>query len=288
MCSSVKESMKQESGVDKRLRIKIELVKLVYRRMKMRIVSRWLKSLPSGMMRKKPRRAKSYSTLIGLFHFIVSRSVLSEYRTRWRAQRKAFRQREINEDKKDAELETQQLEKLQKQSESFLNQQADAFAKMTAGTAANTKRTGTPAEEAGGPIKLSLAERAKKEQEVKPVEVAPRSRPAAFGAADDQEETGKKKRELVRLTYSDDEGEVEDENERGLTQEEKVERRKRKIKELVDTIPTSKEGLWAYEIRWERMTEVRVLSIADIEADLAPDRRKWSMTRFSHSRSRKS
>jgi len=180
-------------------------------------------------------------------------------RTRWRAQRKAFRQREINEDKKDAELETQQLERLQKQSENFLSQQADAFAKMSQGASAiNKKRTGTPAEEAAGdPIKLSLAEqRAKKEQEVKPVEVVTRARPAAFGAGDEQEEVGKKKRELIKLTYSDDEDAGDDDpDERGLTQDEKIERRKRKIKELVETIPNTKEELWAFEVRWDRLTQ---------------------------------
>lgn len=224
---------------------------------------------------------------IGMSTWIRLACTDQKYRTRWRAQRKAFRQREINEDKKDAELETQQLEKLQKQSESFLNQQADAFAKMTAGATVNQKRTGTPAEEAGGPIKLSLAERAKKEQEVKPVEIAPRPRPAAFGAADEQEETGKKKRELVRLTYSDDEGGDDDENERGLTQEEKVERRKRKIKELVETIPTTKEGLWAYEIRWDRLTEVSQLSMTRSCTDILL-LRKCSTTRYIRSRSKKS
>lgn len=179
------------------------------------------------------------------------------------------------------------MEKLQKQSESFLNQQADAFAKMTAGATVNHKRTGTPAEDAGGPIKLSLAERAKKEQEVKPVEIAPRPRPAAFGAADEQEETGKKKRELVRLTYSDDEGGDDDENERGLTQEEKVERRKRKIKELVETIPTTKEGLWAYEIRWDRLTEVSQLFLPRSGTDILLYR-KCSTTRYIPSQSKKS
>jgi len=167
-------------------------------------------------------------------------------RTRWRAQRKAFRAREIQSDRRDAELEAQQLASLQKESEAFLDKQAEMFAQMSDG---NKRKAGGQIEESA-PIKLSLAERERRKAEAKPTELP---KPAAFGLADDYEDLGKRKRELIPLTYSDDEG--EDEEEKGMSDQQKVERRVKKMKELAGTIPSKKEDLWAYEIRWDKITE---------------------------------
>ena len=152
------------------------------------------------------------------------------------------------EDRRDAEVEQAQLEELRKQSDAFLDKQADMFAKMADGK----RKTGVSIDDST-PIKLSLAERVVERKEAaKPVEVL---RPAAFGAADDAEEVGKKKRELIPLNYSDDE--EEDEEEKGMTADEKMERRRKKIKQLVESIPTDQAGLWAWEVRWDKLTEVR-------------------------------
>ncbi|CAG8498179.1 44435_t:CDS:10 [Gigaspora margarita] len=52
------------------------------------------------------------------------------------------------------------------------------------------------------------------------------------------------KRLLVPLEYSDDEDD-----------EKRTEDRKRKIKDLVETIPTDKEGLWKWNVKWEELDE---------------------------------
>jgi RNA-binding protein 25 len=59
----------------------------------------------------------------------------------------------------------------------------------------------------------------------------------------------------VPLNYSDDE--LEDEEEVGMTNEQKLQRRGEKLKSLVATIPADKEGLWTWEIRWDKLSEVR-------------------------------
>ncbi|CAG8472344.1 10031_t:CDS:10 [Dentiscutata heterogama] len=53
-----------------------------------------------------------------------------------------------------------------------------------------------------------------------------------------------KRRVLVPLEYSDDEDD-----------EKRTEDRKRRIKDLVETIPTDKEGLWKWNVKWEELDE---------------------------------
>ncbi|CAG8679797.1 16440_t:CDS:10, partial [Racocetra fulgida] len=50
---------------------------------------------------------------------------------------------------------------------------------------------------------------------------------------------------LVPLEYSDDEDD-----------EKRTEDRKRRIKDLVETIPTDKEGLWKWNVKWEELDEI--------------------------------
>ncbi|RIB11252.1 hypothetical protein C2G38_1978536 [Gigaspora rosea] len=63
---------------------------------------------------------------------------------------------------------------------------------------------------------------------------------------EDEEELDakRKRRVLVPLEYSDDEDD-----------EKRTEDRKRKIKDLVETIPTDKEGLWKWNVKWEELDE---------------------------------
>lgn len=160
-------------------------------------------------------------------------------RTRWRKARRAARQREIEQDARDAKLEAEQAEKLKKESEDFLNRQAELFASMS----------GLPSTSADGasgePKKLKLlAPTTKTETDAEKARPKPKAA-AVFAGADEDEDQGKKKRELIPLDYSDDEDE-----------DKKAEKKKRKVQELVAAIPKDKEGLWNYTIHWEKFSEV--------------------------------
>jgi RNA-binding protein 25 len=168
------------------------------------------------------------------------------YSTRWRKARRAARQREIEQDARDAKIEAEQAEALKKESEDFLNRQAALFASMSGGaTSSNIDAT------TGEPKKLKLMTPvAKTESDADKAKSKPKANAAAaavFAGADEDDDTNKKKRELIPLNYSDDEEDVE----------KKLEKKKRKVKELVSAIPTEKEALWKYEIRWDELNEVR-------------------------------
>lgn len=161
-------------------------------------------------------------------------------RTRWRKARRAARQREIEQDARDAKLEAEQAEKLKKESEDFLNRQAELFASMSG--LASTSADGA----AGEPKKLKLlAPTVKADTDAEKARPKPKA-PAVFAGAEEEEDQTKKKRELIPLDYSDDEDE-----------EKKAEKKKRKVKELVAAIPNDKESLWKYTIHWEKLSEVR-------------------------------
>lgn len=65
---------------------------------------------------------------------------------------------------------------------------------------------------------------------------------------DDDETAKKKKRVLVPLDY----GELEHADGAGNQEE-----RKKRIKELIDSIPASQEGLWNWDIKWKELDSVR-------------------------------
>lgn len=162
-------------------------------------------------------------------------------RARWRKYRAAARRREIEQDERDAELEAQQAEALKKESEDFLNRQAELFASMK-GTTMFAESSAS-----GEPKKLKLAAMGDDYSRTK-------SKAPAVFAGDEEEDTNKKKRELIPLSYSDDEDD-----------DTKAEKKKRKAKDLVDAIPNDKQGLWAYETQWGKVTEVRYeLSFEDL------------------------
>lgn len=159
---------------------------------------------------------------------------------RWRKQRQQARRREIEQDAQDARREAEEAAALQKESEDFLARQADMLSSMS-GTASLD-----PTATSGEPPKLKLLAVPTAE---KKAEDAPKPKPkaaAAFAAADEDEDgAGKKKRELIPLSYSDDEDD-----------EEAIERKRRKVKELVSNIPTDKAALWKYSVHWEELNEV--------------------------------
>ena len=169
-------------------------------------------------------------------------------RPRWRKYRQQARRREIEQDKRDQELEIEEAARLQKESEDFLARQAEMFASMT-GLAAGE---GTSSE----PKKLSLlnAQPSKAKAITSNAAAAggeeAKSKPAkaVFGGDDEDENANKKKRELIPLSYSDDEDD-----------EKNIEKKKRKLKDLVSAIPTDKVGLWQYAVRWDKLDEVGLL-----------------------------
>lgn len=125
---------------------------------------------------------------------------------------------------------------MKRESEEFLSKQAELFASMkgiSVGVDASNNE----------PRKLKLAAPAPAE------ESKPKPKPSAVFAADEEEEGAKKKRQLIPLTYSDDEDD----------EDTKAEKKKRKVKDLVSAIPNDKAGLWSYEVRWDKLSEVSSL-----------------------------
>lgn len=184
-------------------------------------------------------------------------------RNRWRAQRRAFRARERDADAKDARLEKEQLAAIQQQSDAFLANQADMFASLSGATNGSTKAAaGAVKDEAasssaagagtssGGPIKLADKSKAKAKDEITE---RPKAKAAAFANAEDEEEVARAKRRLIPLDYS----ELEQGENAGLTEAQIADRRKKRIQELVASIPTEKSGLWSWTVDWAYLSEVR-------------------------------
>ncbi|KWU44249.1 hypothetical protein RHOSPDRAFT_34264 [Rhodotorula sp. JG-1b] len=178
-------------------------------------------------------------------------------RVRWRSQRKALRTREAEADARDREHEARQLAALSDRSDSFLAQHADLLASSlppnasqtgsprgggTNGTGGSTP--GAPAAAAAGGVKLSFNAAAAKPA----AQEAPKARPTAL-ALEDEEETTTKKRELIPLEYSDDDEGAPPKPRMTRTEME------RKAREIEEKVPTSKEGLWAFRIRWKRLSD---------------------------------
>ncbi|BGP38550.1 hypothetical protein JCM10450v2_002499 [Rhodotorula kratochvilovae] len=167
-------------------------------------------------------------------------------RVRWRAQRRPMRLREQEADERDRALEAQQLAALQAQSESFLAQHADLLASALPGADSSAPVNGsgaatggsTPAAAAGVKLNFSAAPKPAAQD-------APKARPTAV-QLEDEDESLRKRRELIPLEYSDDEGE------RPRLSRGEAER---KAREIEGRVPSDKEGLWAWKVRWKRLTD---------------------------------
>lgn len=168
-------------------------------------------------------------------------------RARWRAMRRLAREREEREDRMDLEAERRQTEAAKRESEAFLSQQAELFAKMSGG--AGGKKEDVLQLDEGTKITLSLT---------KPLANAAAGQgPTTVVKKDvlmeaEEDDQFKRKRELIPLTY---EG-VVDEEESGMTEEQKLARRQKKVRELVKSIPSDKDALFAKDVRWEKLTDV--------------------------------
>ncbi|GAA6011306.1 hypothetical protein JCM10207_008293 [Rhodosporidiobolus poonsookiae] len=194
-------------------------------------------------------------------------------RVRWRAQRKPLRAREAEADARDRAIEQQHLAAIEQQSDSFLSQHADLFASAapsstpdpsasetapaeepaagaSAGTdspapaaaAAQPSSSSTPGPPAG--VKLSITAASKPA-----TSDAPKARPTAM-ALEDEEEEGRRKRALIPLSYSDDEDEGKKKKDAERPSREELHRR---ATEVEKGVPSDKDGLWGWKVRWDAM-----------------------------------
>ncbi|GAA5852364.1 hypothetical protein JCM9279_001176 [Rhodotorula babjevae] len=165
-------------------------------------------------------------------------------RLRWRAQRRPIRLREQEADERDRALEAQQLAALEAQSESFLAQHADLLASSLPTPATpGEPGTGTGGSSTPLAVKLTFSAAAPKPSATE----APKPRPTAVTLLEDDDESQRKKRALIPLEYSDDEGEDRPRLSRGEAE--------RKASEIEARVPSDKEGLWAWKVRWKRLSE---------------------------------
>lgn len=167
---------------------------------------------------------------------------------RWRAQRRAVRQREEDFDARDRALEAQRLAQIAQQSDSFLAQHADLFAGDKAQSQPGVTNTA---------VKLSFGTAAK------PKTAEPAPKRTAVLSMGEEEEEGRRKRELIPLSYSDDEDESakkgastgadkDTDKKTRLTGREKEKR----IMEIEDSIPREKDKLFGWDVKWASLNEV--------------------------------
>ncbi|GAA6037221.1 hypothetical protein JCM8097_008628 [Rhodosporidiobolus ruineniae] len=211
-------------------------------------------------------------------------------RVRWRAQRKPLRAREAEADARDRAVEAQHLAAIEQQSDSFLSQHADLFAgaptqpapsapsapveaspatgaeaspaRPAADSSAppSTEPNGTAATASPAPpaaptaVKLSISA-ASKASSSEPAKG--KGRPTAM-ALEDEEEEGRRKRTLIPLTYDDDEVKKEEAKPLVVEQEKPGPSREethRRGTEVEARVPKDKDGLWAWKVRWEVLSE---------------------------------
>ncbi|GAA6061412.1 hypothetical protein JCM10212_004470 [Sporobolomyces blumeae] len=192
-------------------------------------------------------------------------------RVRWRAQRRAMRQREEEFDHRDRMLEAQRLALIEQQSDSFLSQHADLFT-APAGSAPGGASTpgGAYAGEAGeagatgpggggGAVKLSFGSVVATAKPKASEQVSKPKRTVVLGLGEDDDEEGRRKRELIPLSYSDDEGEgdasgkpaAKEMASKGMSSREK----ETKIRAIEDRVPRDKDALFGWKVKWDSLNE---------------------------------
>ncbi|KAI7905850.1 uncharacterized protein BX663DRAFT_483534 [Cokeromyces recurvatus] len=145
-------------------------------------------------------------------------------RSRWRRMREIQRRREDERDEEDRRREIQEIEEeRQRQEEEEKHMRDNGY----------LNREGDEGKIALKPKKLNFN--------------IPIKRNTLGGVDDDEEEEAKKKRRvLVPLDY----GDIEE------TKEElSAEKRAKRVKELIDSIPSSQHDLWAYTVKWDEVDE---------------------------------
>lgn len=207
-------------------------------------------------------------------------------RSKWRTNRRTFRQREEKSDRIDEELENEQLEAIRKESEAFLNKQAEMIAKIQD---ENRKAGLLQLDEGGKPIQLSFGgfsahHNAQQSNgkvvaggstNLQPISLKKDNKSAGgvLGGAEDDDDGFRRKRALIPLTYDEEDGpdksngtkiniqfgktEVKPKETAAMVEENK----KKKMLDIVASIPNDKDELWKVKLDWKWLNEVRAPAI---------------------------
>ncbi|KAG0025916.1 hypothetical protein BGZ82_009737 [Podila clonocystis] len=174
-------------------------------------------------------------------------------RSRWWQKRQTFLQKEERYDEQDREEEKAELEQEAKKAQEAA---AEAAAKETEAQTADSESisgsTSTETVTLPTSIKLSLTGGLKRsngseEGSGQGTPLAGSAGATEFEGHEDDREV-KKRRVLVPLEYSDDEGDSST-----LSTEDKK-RREQQIKDLIQSIPADAQGLWSWPIQWQYLT----------------------------------
>ncbi|KAH9816751.1 hypothetical protein DFH28DRAFT_890668, partial [Melampsora americana] len=204
-------------------------------------------------------------------------------RSKWRSIRKTFRQREEKSDRIDEELEQEQLEAIKKESEDFLNRQAEMIAKIQD---ENRKAGLLQLDEGGKPIQLSFGGFSASHNSnqtngknssggsstaLQPISLKKdnKSNGGVLGGNEDDDDGFRRKRALIPLTYDDDEtkqkttpskiniqfGNPTETSKPKETAGMVEEKKKKKMREIVSSIPNDKDSLWLLTVEWKWLSE---------------------------------
>lgn len=91
-----------------------------------------------------------------------------------------------------------------------------------------------------------------------------------LGMGEDEEE-GRRKRELIPLNYSDDEDDSKDEKPKVVEKKEEGTKsggrlssreKEKQIREIEDSVPREKDGLFGWKVKWSSLNEVRLIFLS--------------------------
>ncbi|KAG0349897.1 hypothetical protein BG005_010573 [Podila minutissima] len=172
-------------------------------------------------------------------------------RSRWWQKRQTFLQKEERYDEQDREEEKGELEQEAKKAQEEATAEAAAKESEAQAAANSESISGASTEPVTLPtsIKLSLTgglkrSNASEEGSGQGTPLAGSAGATEFEGHEDDREV-KKRRVLVPLEYSDDEGDSST-----LSAEEKK-KREQQIKDLIQSIPADAQGLWNWPIQWQ-------------------------------------
>ncbi|RKF64668.1 U1 snRNP-associated protein usp107 [Erysiphe neolycopersici] len=166
-------------------------------------------------------------------------------RSMWIRNRTAFRAREAAADERDRIAEQRELEQESANQEQARGM-ADSFLDRTSDELGSRPESGRTQQ----PFKLSFGAAAQKA--LKEKAVAPRRTVAEVeGLLEDEEDIDKSsKRTLIPIKYD-----PATTSSAGMTDEE----RDQAVRQLAARIPTEKEGLWAWDVKWDMMDETVII-----------------------------
>lgn len=167
-----------------------------------------------------------------------------------RADEEAKDEADRRQEKDDERRAQAQLERARGMADSFLDKQTeeserrDSDAAAAAASAASTAAAAAPQ-----PFKLSLGAAAQKAQASRGV-TQRRTVAEVEGLLDDEEEQAGARRQLIPIEY-DASAATRGGGDSGLTEEEVSQA----VRALAQEIPSDRDGLWAWAVRWEYMDE---------------------------------